>query len=290
MNTRNMTIPSNKVSDIERYISQSLQPYYPEGEVRTMISILFEGFLGWNTVQRLLNRNSTVNQSDLLRFYWAVEDLKKFRPIQHIVGYTEFCGIKIHVNSHTLIPRPETEEIVNHLISCTPSPERILDLCTGSGCIAIALAKNFPQAEVFAVDLSPQALQMARKNAEENSVKVEFLESDVLQPLGGLGSGKFNLIVSNPPYVMQKEKSGMQPNVLDYEPHQALFVEDSDPLVFYREIIHHAQKLLSPKGILAMEINEKLSRETLSLLPPTMKGEVREDFRGKPRSIIASWA
>ena len=291
MNTTNLHIPSNKVRDIERYFLTELNGLYPEGEIRMFVRMLFEGYFGWNQTELLLRREETVNQSDLLRFHWAVEDLKRHRPIQHIVGWTDFCGSRIEVTEDTLIPRPETEEIVNWTINqiskfkIQNSKLRFLDLCTGSGCIAIALAKHFPEAEVSGVDISDKALAIAKRNAQTNNVNVNFLQADILSVFS-ISKSKFEIIISNPPYVMDIEKAEMQPNVLEWEPSKALFVPDNDPLLFYRAIAVIADKHLTDNGMLILEINEKMSSETLHLFENYgFSGTIHNDFRGKNRMI-----
>lgn len=288
MNTNALHIPSNKVRDIEQYILNELSPLYPEREIRQFTRMLFESYLGWSTTDFLLNRTGTVNQSDLLKFHWAVEDLRHYRPIQHIIGYTDFCDCRIAVNENVLIPRPETEEIVQQITSIS-HPSTILDLCTGSGCIAIALAKQFPDARVFGIDVSVKALDTAIQNAKSNAVDVQFEQCDLLHQNLQLPEETFDLIISNPPYICQRERVQMQPNVLNYEPSLALFVEDDDPLIFYRHIGNYASRHLSEKGILAFEINETLGQDTCSMLQSQgFSTELRKDFRGKDRMVIAS--
>ena len=294
-NTTHMRIPSNRVRDIERYIRTELDGKYPEGELHMFVRLLFEGFLGWDTAQFLLHRDDTVNQSDLLKFHWAVEDLKHYRPIQHIIGHTDFCNCQIAVSPDVLIPRPETEEIVTAAANLLRKKEpttptgNYLDLCTGSGCIAIALAKLFPEARVYAVDLSAEALALARKNAERNHVEVTFSQADLLGRELSLPCPAFDLIISNPPYIRDCERSGMESNVLDYEPALALFVPDDDPLKFYRAIGHYAQRHLTDNGLLILEINEHLGPETCQLLQALgFETQLLQDFRGKDRSIKAT--
>ncbi len=294
MNTTNLHIPSNKVRDIERYFITELRDIYAEGEIRMFVRMLFEAFFGWSQTELLLRREETVNQSDLLRFHWAVEELKRHRPIQHIIGWTELCGCRIEVTKDTLIPRPETEEIVNWTINHfsgfknQDSKIRILDLCTGSGCIAIALAKHLPQAQVTAVDISEKALAVAKRNAETNNVAVDFLQADILSPFT-IHNSQFSLIISNPPYVMDKERAVMQPNVLDWEPAQALFVPDSDPLLFYRAIADIAANHLAPDGILVLEINEQLGYETAAFFASHgFATTLHSDFRSKTRMLTAT--
>ena len=291
MNTRNIRFRSNRVRDILSLFHEELDGMYGSGEVSTFGEMLFESFLGWDKVRLLTSKEQTIDQSDLLRFHWALEDLKRHHPVQHIIGHVDFCGCRISVSPDVLIPRPETEEMVNWIaMHCELRVMHggILDLCTGSGCIAIALKRSFPQADVTAVDISPAAIETARQNAESNGVEVRFVEGDVL---GGANvvNGHYGLIVSNPPYIMESERALMQPNVLDHEPALALFVPDDDPLRFYRAIALTARRHLAPDGLLAVEINEALAEETCQLmlrhgLHPTL----HTDFRGKHRTVTAT--
>lgn len=291
MNTRNLRFRSNRVRDILALYHEELDSMYGSGEVSAFGEMLFEAFLGWDRVRLLTSREQTIDQSDLLRFHWALEDLKRHRPIQHIIGHVDFCGCRIAVSPDVLIPRPETEEMVQWIISTFiihHSSFNILDLCTGSGCIAIALKKAFPAADVMAVDVSPEALEIARQNAKNNGVEVHFVEGDVLDGVNGF-NGSYGLIVSNPPYVMEKEREQMQPNVLDYDPALALFVPDNDPLRFYRAIATIAKEHLAENGQVVVEINEALGDETCMLLKQYgLCPEVHADFRGKPRWISAT--
>lgn len=301
MNTRNIRFKSNRVHDILALYHEELDPLYGPGEVRTFGEMLFEAFLGWDRVKLLTSRDHTVNQSDLLRLHWALEDLRRHRPIQHIIGHTDFRGCRIAVTPDVLIPRPETEEIVNWIATAFHAPHpapRILDLCTGSGCIAIALKKAFPTADVTAVDLSAAALAVARRNALENAAEVNFVQSDILAIPKAEGKEEnnfnsqfpiFNLIVSNPPYVRLSERAAMQRNVLDYEPGLALFVPDDDPLRFYRAIAALAEHRLAPDGLLALEINEALADDTCALLRRHgFNPQVHKDFRDRNRFITAT--
>lgn len=291
MNTRNIRFRSNRVRDILALYHEDLDGMYGSGEVSAFGEMLFEAFLGWDRVRLLTSREQTVDQSDLLRFHWALEDLKRYRPIQHVIGHVDFCGCRIAVSPDVLIPRPETEEMVEWIVgSGKRKVERILDLCTGSGCIAIALKKAFPQAEVTAVDVSPAALEIARQNAKNNGVEVRFVEGDVLDGVNGF-NGSYGLIVSNPPYVMEKERAQMQPNVLDYDPALALFVPDDDPLRFYKAIATIAKNHLAENGQVVVEINEDLAEETCAVFEAQgFTPKVHADFRGKPRWISADGA
>ena len=289
MNTRNLRFRSNRVGDILSLFHEELDVQYGRGEVSAFCEMLFGAFLGWDRVRLLLGREATIDQSDLLRFHWALEDLHRCRPIQHIIGYADFCGCRIRVNPDVLIPRPETAEMVQWLTTHLPLSTvqcPLLDLCTGSGCIAIALKKAFPDAEVMAVDVSEAALKVARNNAELNGVGIHFFQADILNhPLSAV---HYQLIVSNPPYVMEREREQMQRNVLEYDPALALFVPDDDPLLFYRAIAAIAQRHLAKEGLLAVEINEKLAAETCALFADYgFRSTVHTDFRGKPRWVEA---
>lgn len=292
MNTRDIRFKSNRIRDIKSLYHSELDSLYGHAEVAVFVEMLFGAFLGWDRVKLLVDSEKTINQSDLLRFHWALEDLRRHRPIQYIIGRTEFCGCRIEVNSSVLIPRPETEEMVNWVISnfnCQLSTVNCLDLCTGSGCIAIALKKTFPQAMVTAVDISPEALAVARRNAEANGLEVGFVECDILSDDFNSQFSVFNLITANPPYVRHSERSDMSPNVLGHEPHGALFVPDADPLLFYRSICRIADKSLADTGLLVLEINEALASDTADLLcRHGFRSTLHHDFRGRPRFLSAT--
>ena len=289
MNTRNIRFKSNRVRDIIGFFHEELDGMYGAGEVGVFCDMLFEAFLGWDKVRLLTSKEQTIDQSDLLRFHWALEDLRKQRPIQHIIGYTDFCGCRIEVCPDVLVPRPETEEMVEWIISTfniQHSSFNILDLCTGSGCIAIALKRAFPGAAVAAVDVSAAALAVARRNAAANGVEVRFEERDVMAGI----DGHYDLIVSNPPYVRDSERAQMRRNVTDYDPALALFVPDGDPLRFYRAIATIAAGHLAQDGLLVVEINEALADETCAVLRVAgLATAVHDDFRGKARWISATF-
>lgn len=285
-----MRIPSNKVCDIERFAYRELEDIYNRNEIRTLLQMMFEHFLGWSVAHLLISKNATINQSDLLKLNFAIKDLRAGKPIQYIIGSTEFCNLTLSVSPHTLIPRPETAELV-YLIADKEKerqPQYILDLCTGSGCIAIALAKAFPAAKVFASDISAEAMAVAKKNAECNKAEVSFVIADILREENPSGES-YDIIVSNPPYVREMEKVMMNRNVLDYEPHIALFVPDGDPLMFYRHIAEFATKHLRTGGKLYLEINEALGNETAALLEKQgYRPIIHKDSFGKDRMIEAA--
>ena len=281
-----MRIASNRICDIERFVYSELQEVYSADEIRNLLRIIFEEYLGWDLTTWLLSKQKTINQSDLLKINFAIKDLKRHRPIQHILGKADFCGMTLAVNENVLIPRPETEGLVELAKSHLQSPQRILDLCTGSGCIAIALAKVFPNTEITALDISEKALEVAQQNAWNQKVTINYLQADILSDdLAELPM--FDAIVSNPPYVREQEKAAMQPNVLDYEPSMALFVPDNDPLLFYRRIAEIASKHLVPNGLLIAEINENFGEETAGLFRANgFETSLHNDFKDKTRFVV----
>lgn len=246
---------------------EELSPLYDEKEVESFFYIVLDCFHQLKRIDLALNPDLEMDSLQLLRWESVVIELKKQKPIQYILGETEFYGLPFLVNENTLIPRPETEELVD-LISKEnqnqSSEIKIVDIGTGSGCIAISLAKNLPNAKVSAIDVSEKALATAEKNSEINQVKVNFILKNILET-DDLEE-QFDVIVSNPPYVRMLEKAEIKPNVLEYEPHLALFVDDNDALLFYRKIAQLALKNLTHRGKLYFEINQYLGKETVELL------------------------
>lgn len=273
-----MKIASNKIKDIIRYFKDQLDGIYEPSEINTMIRYCFEEFSGVKNVNINVNGNDTVSESELLKYSFAVKDLKNEKPLQYILGFADFYGLKFLSNENVLIPRPETEELVDLIIkdvkeiksktptSGLPSSISILDIGTGSGCIPITLKKYLPDTDVSAIDISEKALRLAEKNAVLNGVTVSFFLFDILSSDTGLPVSKIDIIVSNPPYIKLSEKNTMQKNVLDYEPHLALFVDNDDPLLFYKAITDKAIKNLNPEGKIYFEINEKYGFEIKELL------------------------
>jgi release factor glutamine methyltransferase len=279
---------------------QELSLLYDEKEIESFFYIVLESFHNLKRIDLALNPDMEMDAMQLLRWENVLDELKKEKPIQYILGATEFYGLPFLVNENTLIPRPETEELVEWIVVESRKSKvenlKILDIGTGSGCIAISLAKNLPNAEVFAIDVSEKALATAKKNAEINKVEVNFITTDILQ-INDLKelithnsqlTTPFNIIVSNPPYVRNLEKAEIKPNVLEYEPHLALFVEDNDALLFYRKIAQLAKKNLSENGQLYFEINQYLGKETVALLEEMgFKNIVlKRDIYGNDRMII----
>lgn len=267
---------------------EQLSPLYDEKEVESFFYIVLECFHQLKRIDLALNPDFEMDSLQLLRWESVVIELKKQKPIQYILGETEFYGLSFLVNENTLIPRPETEELVDLIIKENQNQSseiKIIDIGTGSGCIAISLAKNLPNARVSAIDVSEKALLTATKNAEINQVKVNFILKNILE-MDDLVE-QFDVIVSNPPYVRMLEKAEIKANVLEYEPHLALFVDDNDALLFYRKIAQLAQKNLAQKGKLYFEINQYLGKETVGLLEDLGFKNVRliKDIYGNDRMI-----
>lgn len=282
---------------------KELSSLYDEREIESFFYIILEQFHNKKRIDLALNPEMEMDALQLLRWETVLSELKKEKPIQYILGETEFYGLRFLVNENTLIPRPETEELVEWILEITNyeleiTNLKILDIGTGSGCIAISLAKNLPNAEVSAIDISEKALATANKNAEINGVEVNFVNVDILNvtDLSELPSSNFHLpmpidiIVSNPPYVRNLEKAEIKPNVLEFEPHLALFVDDNDALLFYRKIAQLALKNLSENGKLFFEINQYLGKETVELLENLgfKNVELKKDIYGNDRMIKCS--
>ena len=273
--------------------TQELTPIFDEMEIESFFYIVLEAFHQLKRIDLALNPDLEINDLQLLQWEVVLLQLKQQKPIQYIMGETDFFGLPFYVNENTLIPRPETEELVDWISRDLTINEcndlKILDIGTGSGCIAIALAKNFPNAQVFAIDVSEKALATAQKNAIRNEVNVTFIQKNILETENL--EQQFNIIVSNPPYVRNLEKVEIHKNVLAYEPHLALFVEDDNALVFYQKITELAAKNLSENGQLYFEINQYLGKEMIKLLAENNFAtiELRKDIYGNDRMIKADF-
>ena len=275
------------LKSLRTYFGNALLGYYPETEIQSFFNLLAEHILEMKRIDVSLSLQEVVSGKKYDEFQTAIDLLKTYKPIQYILGETEFYGLPFKVDSSVLIPRPETEELVDWIIKSNTSKESIsiLDIGTGSGCIAIALAKHMNQAKVYALDVSKLALKVAKDNATQNKVAVEFIEANALDL--NIDDIKFDIIVSNPPYVREKEKSEMKPNVLQHEPHLALFVEDDDALLFYRKIAEQSHELLKPNGQLYFEINQYLGNDMELLLESQHFSaiELKQDVFGNDRMI-----
>lgn len=284
------------MTDAVLYIRQSLQTLYPANEINCLVRLLMERICGIAPYQLLLGKGKELSETEKERIVEIVGALKESVPIQYILGTADFYGREFAVNPSVLIPRPETEELVEIILKDVRqkknvAPLKIADIGTGSGCIAVTLAAELPEAEVTALDISAEALETARANAARLQVNVRFLQADILAETTTAQAvpGTFDLIVSNPPYVLETEKAGMEKNVLDHEPHLALFVDDSDPLLFYRHIARFGKKRLDSGGVLYFEINARCGREMVGLLETEGYRDVTliRDISGNDRIIKA---
>ena len=274
----------------QQYIQQFTN-YYSQDESAAIAKLVFDKIakaekLSFKSLLQIENKNFS-------KKYFAYLQNTLFRlaanePVQHILGEVEFLHCKIKVNKNVLIPRPETEELVFNAIKqieLLPQAQiNIIDLCTGSGCIAVALAKKFPNANIFALEKSEQAIQIAQQNAALNNVQIDFIQADIFE---ATFHQQFDFIISNPPYVRENEKTQIEKHVLAYEPHQALFVADNSALIFYERIEKIAVQYLKPNGIIFLEINQSLAQETAKIFQRNFKTEIQNDLFGNNRFVIA---
>jgi len=284
-----------KLKETKEFFQNELAGLYNVEEIDSFFYILIEFYLGLKRISLVLKPELTYSEKVMEPILTALEDLKKEIPIQYILGETAFFGLPFKVNSHVLIPRPETEELVDWILNIEKSESinnglKILDIGTGSGCIAVSLAKNLIHAQVYALDVSHDALEVAKRNAVLNNVSVEFIQVNMLQPETWNTEFKnlrFDIIVSNPPYVRELEKAQMKSNVVNNEPHLALFVKNEDPLIFYKAITQYAVDNLTPKGHLFFEINEYLGKQMRLLLKSFDFNaiELKQDIFKKDRMI-----
>ena len=272
------------------YIRSELRDIYPSQEIDQFVAIIFQHLCDYSRADLIIHKNSKLSDSLALEIRRFTLRLKAYEPIQYILGEAWFLDYKFHVRPGVLIPRPETEELIETIyLENKGRHPKILDIGTGSGCIAISLALQLPGADVSAWDISEEALAIASENATLNHAAVTFNRVDILSFDPAAYSGRFDIIVSNPPYVCESEKSEMSENVLNYEPHLALFVEDTDPLLFYRRIAETANTLLLPEGTLYYEINARFGNETKAMLESMGYKNVTilKDISGKDRMIKA---
>ena len=277
-----------KVSDILPYFLKEMNGFYPENEIKSMFYISIEHLLGYNRSDTIIKSENYLFPYFKIEFTKIIERLKKKEPIQYILNETTFYGLTFSCRKGVLIPRPETEELVDWIIKDNENSEkRYLDIGTGSACIIVSLAKNL-KGDFHAIDISENALREAKQNVKRNNVNVNLKKFDILNSdLVGF----WDVIVSNPPYVLESERKYMHQNVLAWEPELALFVKDKSPLLFYERIANQSTKVLNKNGILYFEINEKYGNETIEML--TQKGfvniELKKDINEKDRMVKAVW-
>ena len=270
-----MQIHSNLLTDVIKFYKNELTTIYTESELQNICNWIFEKQLKLNSVEIISNSTIRINQSDLIVLEQMCYKLKEHQPIQYVLGEAEFYCLKFKVNKNVLIPRPETEELVELIVSSLKSEVaglNILDIGTGSGCIPISIKKNIPNATVYGLDVSDDALEIAKFNSVQNEVEVQFFKADVLSNeistsiLNQTKNKKINVIISNPPYVLNSEKKGLHNRVKNFEPHLALFVDDNDPILFYRKIASLAKTILADNGTLYFECHTDYAQSVHQLL------------------------
>lgn len=270
-------------------IEEALLGYYPDSEAKALAKLLSVEVLGLSTLELYGGKDKVISEKDRGLLTDIIRRLRQNEPIQYIIGVETFCGLEFHVDRNVLIPRPETQELVEWIVGDCKGKEicHILDMGTGSGCIAISLAKQLPDAEIEAWDISKGALRVAMGNAFRNGVEVRFVEQDILKFVPE--REYLDVLVSNPPYITEKERSEMEANVLDWEPERALFVPDEDPLLFYRKIADAAKVMLKPGGVLYFEINRAYGVDMVAMLEEKgyARVELRKDLWGNDRMIKA---
>lgn len=280
----NDRLRDNLVSTFLDYLEQELSPTYEERERQQTIQWLFHDLKNWNRADLIMNKSARLSESEILKLHFNLKRLKQGEPIQYVIGTVDFFGLQLRVNPSVLIPRPETEELVKLIITENSSENiSVLDIGTGSGCIAIAVKKLRPSWQLSALDISVNTLNTAEQNARMNETPVHFEKCDILHsyPL----HGPFDIIVSNPPYVLDSDKSEMTEQVLNHEPHQALFVPDSDPLLFYKRILEIMPEVLKPQGKIYFEIHESKGNEMKQLAERfrVQNIQIHRDMQGKDR-------
>ncbi len=286
-----MVYAKNKLAEVKKVLVERLSGTYPRKEAENLVNMLIRHYFGLSRAMQQVQIERRLSWPEILSIQGAAKRLLNSEPIQYVLGSTEFCGLQIEVGQDVLIPRPETEELVEKILEDNPDTDfEILDIGTGSGCIALALKNVLPGCNVTAIDISAGALSLARKNAKRLNLDIDFRQCNILNTEACLSTldKSFHIIVSNPPYVLQREKKEMADNVLKYEPHLALFVEDADPLLFYRKILDYARKALKSGGKLYLEINANYADETASLFEKSIFSfpEILADFHGKSRFLV----
>ena len=277
------------VKTYKSLFQKELSSLYDAMEIESFFFLILEQFRNLKRIDLALQPDLEFSEAEISQWNLVLEQLKQEIPIQYILGKTHFYGLEFQVNPNVLIPRPETEELVDWIIKTNSNGKsstiKILDIGTGSGCIAISLAKNLPNASIFSLDVSKKALEIAQINALQNETKITFIENNILETTSF--EQQFDVIVSNPPYVRNLEKAEIKKNVLENEPHLALFVADDDALLFYRKIAQIAMKNLQSGGQLYFEINQYLGKETVDLLFDLgfQNIELRQDIYGNNRMI-----
>ena len=286
-----MFVSNNSLRSAKNYFDDRLQSHFSATELKSMWTQIICKRLNWSSSDLLLNQNERLSESDLLYVRRFVKGLLANEPFQYIIGETEFFGLAILCDTRALIPRPETEELVQWVIESSKEPNRMIDLCSGTGCISLALKSRFPNAHVQAIDFSSDALNLSEANAKNLQLEIEIIQENVLDFSHEFMNSEVNydIVVSNPPYIPNKEKGTMSKHVIEHEPAMALFVDDSDPIIFYKEIIKFAEKKLHAGGLLFFELHELYGNEVMEYMQLFGFGEIeiRQDLQGKSRMMKA---
>ena len=274
-----------KLASFKKEFLESITPLYNKDEASSLYYILCEESLALSKPKLIIAENMDLSIEKTNQLYNCLDRLKKHEPIQYVLGKTKFCNLNFSVNESVLIPRPETEELVNIILKNELGNKTVLDIGSGSGCIAVSLAKHSPKAKVTALDICKDAIELSQRNAKENDVNLEFINADILNYKS---DKKYDIIVSNPPYVLESEKKHMSKNVLDYEPELALFVKNDDPLQFYKAILDFSKNSLNKNGKIYFEINEKYKNEIkdLAYYYGYSNIECKEDLFGRNRFCV----
>ncbi|WP_266203733.1 peptide chain release factor N(5)-glutamine methyltransferase [Pontibacter kalidii] len=277
------------IEQLGKHIRESIKAAYPEPEAGSIAQLVLEHVLQKNRVQLTLAQQEQVHAEQERQVKEMTQRLQRQEPVQYVLGVAYFYGLELLVDERVLIPRPETEELVDLVLREYKNQQglQVLDICAGSGCIPLALAANLPSANVYGLEVSGGALEVARANAAKYNLPVQWLQADIFEPVPGIKLASLDIITSNPPYVLEEEKQQMRENVLEYEPHLALFVPDQDPLKYYRRITEVAQQLLKKSGRLYFEINERYGQEVKELLLTAgfAQAQVVQDLFGKDRIV-----
>lgn len=287
-----MRIASNSLAALISFYHSELSEMYEASEIDAILNLALEHYLGFSKNDRVIKKNENLNQSDLLKLYFCCKELKKNVPIQYILNETWFYNLKFYVDTSVLIPRPETEELVDLILKETKIANSYLDIGTGSGCIPISIKKNKEDSVVYACDISAEALNVAKKNAKKNKTEITFIETDILNTDLSIKKIEttFDVIVSNPPYIKAIEKELMTRPVLDNEPHLALFVNGNDDIIFYKKIIDLCQQKLNTNGKLYFELNPLTSDHVLKYVKESKQFKepiLIKDLSGKTRFLRA---
>ncbi|WP_162053972.1 peptide chain release factor N(5)-glutamine methyltransferase [Pontibacter pamirensis] len=279
------------VQEIQQLIRQSIRDAYPEPEAGAIAQLLLEHVLQKSRMQLSLQQQEVVSSAQEAQVQEAIARLQQQEPVQYVLGVAHFYGLELQVDERVLIPRPETEELVDLVLKEHKGQQglQVLDICTGSGCIPLALAANLSAVKAYGLEVSAGALEVAKANSEKYKLSIAWLQQDVFEPVQGIAAGSLDIITSNPPYVLEEEKELMRPNVLQYEPHLALFVPDTDALKYYRRITAVAKGLLKETGKLYFEINERYGKQVQELLLEAgfTDAAVVQDLFGKDRMVRA---